>query len=93
METTETPANEVTAAPENSERQPQPWEPMPEVWDARAELDVGLMMLRYLADHPAPAGTKLAADLETWGSSLARDGDERLRAAGQRRVRPVPRLG
>lgn len=62
----------------------------PTVWDARAEVDVGLMIGRYLAERPPPAGSAIAADLEEWGERLSRDGEARLAALQRPRLCPAP---
>lgn len=49
-----------------------------EVWDARAEVDVALMIRRYLAENPAPAETRVAWDFQAWASALEHDGRVRL---------------
>jgi len=56
-------------------------------WDARAELDVGLMIKRYLAENPPPKQSRVADDLERWAEGLEDDGRARLQAAGRRRLR------
>lgn len=59
----------------------------PESWDARAEIAVGLFIRRYLADDAAPAGSRVAPDLEVWAEGLLHDGQARLAAAGARPLR------
>jgi hypothetical protein len=65
---------------------------MPRNWDARAEQDIGLMIARYLLEHPAPDGSELAADLERWSLNLVRDGQARLAGLGHRRLSAAPPL-
>jgi hypothetical protein len=51
-------------------------------WDARAARDIGLIMRRYLAENPAPAGSQYAADLRRQSDEFADLGLELLRAQG-----------
>jgi hypothetical protein len=60
-----------------------------ERWDARAEVDVAVLIRRYLSDHPPPASSELAADLRLWSQNLTHDGLARLEACGGRRLRAV----
>ncbi len=53
-------------------------------WDARAEQAVGVLIRRYLHEHPPPHASRIADDLEDWSDRLIADGDARLRAAGRR---------
>lgn len=59
-------------------------------WDAHAEVSIGTVITRYLAWHPPPAGSLVAEDLERWAAGLLSDGRARLRAQGERRLRPAP---
>ena len=47
-------------------------------WDAEAEVAVGNMILDYIEDNEAPAGSAIAAELEDWGDRMERDGRRRL---------------
>jgi hypothetical protein len=61
----------------------------PETWDARAEFDVGLMIGRYLAEHPAPEGSTMAPRLEVIAQDLRDLGEQRLQNLGRCRLRAV----
>jgi hypothetical protein len=54
-----------------------------QVWDARAELDIGLMLRRYVAERPAPEDSRLVDDIEEWASNLAQNGRHHLGELGQ----------
>lgn len=58
-----------------------------EQWEAQFEADLAVMLRRYLADHPAPGPSQLARDADHWASNLEHLGQERLAAAGVRRLR------
>lgn len=62
----------------------------PAEWDARAELDIGRMIGRYLAQRPAPVDSAVAADLSTWATRLEEDGTDRLAVLGARPLTLVP---
>lgn len=57
------------------------------VWDARTATDVGGMLLRYLREHPSPAESELADELQLLGDYLERQGLEALSGFGARRLR------
>jgi hypothetical protein len=59
------------------------------VWDARAELEVGLMISHYLQRFPAPPGSRFAEDFEAWSAALTDRGRARLAELG---ARPLRRL-
>lgn len=59
----------------------------PVVWDARAEVDISVLIRRYLAEQDPPAESLLAADLEDLAARLERDGRARLSAAGAAQLR------
>jgi hypothetical protein len=52
-----------------------------EAWDAAAQMYVGLMIGRYLAEKPPPDSSRIAGSLAEWGSNLLRDGRARLEGA------------
>jgi hypothetical protein len=54
------------------------------VWDARAEVAIGTMISRYLAESPAPADSVFVADLQDWARRLTQHGQVRLEEAGER---------
>jgi hypothetical protein len=58
-------------------------------WDAQAEYDIGVMIRRYLAEHPPPAGSRSAGFLENCAEDLIVSGDARLGALGARPLAPV----
>lgn len=58
-----------------------------EIWDARAEADVAVLIRRYLADHPAPGPSRIQDGLLDWADQLEADGQARLEAQGHRRLR------
>lgn len=57
------------------------------VWDARAETDIGVFILRYLCENRAPTGSRYAGDLASWGCRLRHHGLTSLRALGARSLR------
>ncbi len=59
------------------------------VWDARAEVEVGVLILRYLQERPAPPDAGFRRDFEEWGQRLARSGRERLADLGERHLSPA----
>jgi hypothetical protein len=59
------------------------------LWEARAEYAVGVLIRRYLADHPPPGRSGIAFDLQHWAHALAADGRDRLRLMGQEHLRVV----
>lgn len=52
-------------------------------WEARAEHTIGVLIRRYLAQNPPPAGSRVAQDLQTWSHALASDGRARLQELGE----------
>jgi hypothetical protein len=56
-------------------------------WDAQAEYDVGLLIGRYLSEHPRPVASRVADRLEAVGRDLQDLGSDRLRALGLRHLR------
>ena len=58
-------------------------------WEARAQVDVGVMIDRYLAEHPPPAASRGHDLLALWARRLRRAGRARLRAQGASRLRRV----
>jgi hypothetical protein len=59
------------------------------VWDAQAEYDLGVLMLRYLHDHPPPLDSEFAAHFQDWGDRLSSRGQERLKELQARPLRVV----
>jgi hypothetical protein len=60
-----------------------------ETWEARAQTDIGILIHRYLAEHP-PAGPSRHHDLyERWASQLQAAGRARLQALGAAQLRAV----
>ena len=53
-------------------------------WEARAELDVGVLIHAYLATHPAPGESDLSQRLGGIAEDLQVAGRTRLRALGSR---------
>jgi hypothetical protein len=51
-------------------------------WDARAELDIGVLIHSYLVTHPAPAGSEVALALQACADGLQDAGRVRLRLFG-----------
>jgi len=66
-------------------------DPTATIWDARFEVDLAVMIRRYLAEHRPPRGSAVAADAERWADNLERSGQARLDAAGARRLRGLSR--
>jgi hypothetical protein len=59
-------------------------------WDANMELDIAIMIRRYLNENPPPPGARLAHDAAKWATQLECAGTARAQALGQvRRLRPV----
>lgn len=58
-------------------------------WEAHAEADVGVLIRRYLADHPCPGASRIRGDLEDWADRLEAVGQARLAELGLRRLRPA----
>lgn len=59
------------------------------VWDARAEVDFGLFIRRYIGENPPPEDSLFIGDFETWAARLIRHGEARLSTTGARRLRPA----
>lgn len=55
-------------------------------WEARATYEIGVLMRRYLADHPPPAESSAHDQLDDWGDRLQAAGAARLRELGVRRL-------
>ena len=66
---------------------PQP--PRPVVWDAQAEYDLGVLMQRYLAEHPPPDNSLFARDFEKWAERLLAHGCRNLGDLGERPLQIV----
>ena len=60
-----------------------------EAWEAQFTTDLAVILSRYLADRPAPAGSGLARDAQAWAANLQRSGQVRLEALGAQRLRAV----
>lgn len=58
-------------------------------WEARAQLDIGLLIARYLADRPAPGRSRHADLYRQWSDSLQAAGRSRLMDVGARRFQAV----
>jgi hypothetical protein len=56
------------------------------VWDARASFEIGILIRRYLEDHPAPPEARFAPDFRHWADSLVADGRARLEELGARQL-------
>lgn len=61
-----------------------------EEWEARAEHDIGVLILLYLADHPRPVRSVGADCWEEWARGLVERGQSRLEASGGRHLQPIP---
>jgi hypothetical protein len=53
------------------------------LWDARSEVDVAVLVNRYLLENPAPDDAEMPAELQRWAGRLAAHGRVRLRALGR----------
>lgn len=62
---------------------------MAELWDSRAEYDIGVMIARYLRDNPPPPDSACAADFRDWSDRLKAAGAERLDTWSARPLRAV----
>jgi hypothetical protein len=60
-----------------------------ERWDAQAEFDVGVLISRYLSEHPPPPFSELASDLSLWSENLTQHGRASLEDFGVRRLQAV----
>jgi hypothetical protein len=58
-----------------------------ERWDAQAKFDIGVMINRYLEQHPPEAETTAAAQLALSGRTLEGAGRTHLRRLGLRHLR------
>jgi hypothetical protein len=56
-------------------------------WEARAELSVGVLITRYLAENPCPGPSLVCADFGEWSELLQLDGRLRLEETGSRAFR------
>jgi hypothetical protein len=57
-----------------------------EHWEAHAKYDVGLLIARYVQQHPAPTGSSVAPRLEATGLDLQAAGEQHLDRLGLRRL-------
>lgn len=53
-----------------------------ERWEARAEHDIALLILKHLADHPRPAVSLCADAWEEWSEAMLTRGRARLEKLG-----------
>jgi hypothetical protein len=60
-----------------------------EQWEARAEHAIGLMIVRYMAQHPAPAPCEAGLWLTKAGENLREVGCRKLARLGIGPLRPV----
>ena len=58
-------------------------------WDAQAEYDLGVLMQRYLAEHPPPDGSLFARDLGKWADRLVAHGRRNLDDLGAHPLQAV----
>ena len=59
------------------------------VWDAQAEHDIGVLIRRYLHEHPAPPGSLAAPELEAAARDLEAAGKQQLDRLAATRLRAV----
>lgn len=57
--------------------------PSVESWEARAEYDIGVLIARYLAEHPSPSESQVHRDFLSWSAALRCDGQARLQEQGE----------
>jgi hypothetical protein len=62
-------------------------------WDARAELDLSIMIDRYLSENPPPKASQLQLDLRELVSLLRFDGEARLAELGVPPLRVAEEAG
>lgn len=58
-----------------------------ETWEARAEADIAVFIMRYLAENPCPGPSPVRSDLARWSRALEADGQARLQELGAGRLR------
>ncbi|HEY4810334.1 MAG TPA: hypothetical protein VIH71_04675 [Solirubrobacteraceae bacterium] len=58
-------------------------------WDARAELDIGVLIHSHLVTHPAPAASEVAAAMQRRADGLQDAGRAKLRRFGLRVIAAV----
>ena len=56
-------------------------------WEARARLDVAILIERYLSQNPPPAASAHAEKYRSWASGLRAAGEAHLVALAARRLR------
>ena len=61
----------------------------PDQWEAQAEYDLGVLICRYLQEHPAPPGSTMAERLREYGEGFRDLGQDHLGALGVRRLAGV----
>lgn len=61
----------------------------PEVWAAQAQLDISILIQRYLAENPPPGPSQTHRDFRLWAANLQRDAQDRLAVRGLRPLRAV----
>jgi hypothetical protein len=59
------------------------------IWDSRAEVDIGMLILRYVHESPPPEGSVVVDSLTDWGERLLADGRRRLEDLGANPLRSV----
>ena len=59
------------------------------LWDARSEVDIALLIMRYLTEIAAPPDAVLADQWEEWADRLLRHGRGRLAVLGHPPLRAV----
>lgn len=57
------------------------------IWEGRAQVDLAVMISRYLAEHPPPGPTPHLSHWTAWADDLRRSGEVRLEAMAARRLR------
>jgi hypothetical protein len=57
------------------------------VWEARAQADIGLMIERYLIEHPPPPGSHHQRLYRSWAADLRDAGEADLAELGAGRLR------
>lgn len=61
----------------------------PELWAAQAQLEIAVLILRYLAGNPPPGPSQTHRDFRRWAEDLRLDGEDLLAARGLRSLRAV----
>lgn len=58
-------------------------------WEARTSYEIGVLMDRYLQDHPPPRENEIHWCFRDWAARLRVDGAARLAALGASRLEPL----